>query len=203
MKLSDLAIGKAGEYLVCADLILNGHVAFPSEQGLPYDIVADINGSLLKVQVKTTSGVKQAPTRKNHMPAYVFNVKRCGKNGKQTYRVGDVDIFALVGLDSKSIAYLTTKQAKSTMLFRNPLLRGSYRDEVRAVRSSDIRADREIGLRNFQIAEKYKMDKAVISRMLLKPSKYNSGCPYLDAFTLDDCLKSVAANDNQKKARAA
>ncbi len=39
MKLSELAVGKAGEYLVCADLILRGHVAFPSEQGLPYDIV--------------------------------------------------------------------------------------------------------------------------------------------------------------------
>ena len=32
-----LQIGKAGEYLVCADLIMKGFIAFPSEQGLPYD----------------------------------------------------------------------------------------------------------------------------------------------------------------------
>ena len=30
--ISDLQIGKAGEYIVCADLILKGFVAFPSEQ---------------------------------------------------------------------------------------------------------------------------------------------------------------------------
>ena len=30
-----LQIGKAGEYLVCADLIMKGFIAFPSEQGLP------------------------------------------------------------------------------------------------------------------------------------------------------------------------
>ena len=34
-----LQIGKAGEYLVCADLILKGYIAFLSEQGLPYDVI--------------------------------------------------------------------------------------------------------------------------------------------------------------------
>ena len=32
-----LQIGKAGEYLVCADLIMKGFIAFPSEQGLSFD----------------------------------------------------------------------------------------------------------------------------------------------------------------------
>ena len=39
---NELQKGKAGEYLVCADLILKGFVAFISEQGLPYDVVLDI-----------------------------------------------------------------------------------------------------------------------------------------------------------------
>ena len=38
---SELQTGKEGEYLVCADLILKGLIAFPSEQGLPYDVVVD------------------------------------------------------------------------------------------------------------------------------------------------------------------
>ena len=46
--ITDLQIGKAGEYLVCADLILNGYVAFLSEQGLPFDIVLDYNNKLYK-----------------------------------------------------------------------------------------------------------------------------------------------------------
>jgi hypothetical protein len=37
--LTDLQLGKAGEYLVCADLILKGHIAFPSEQGLSFEVV--------------------------------------------------------------------------------------------------------------------------------------------------------------------
>ena len=49
-----LQIGKAGEYLVCADLIMKGFIAFPSEQGLPYDVLLDNGKKLLKVQVKTT-----------------------------------------------------------------------------------------------------------------------------------------------------
>ena len=54
MRLShELQIGKAGEYLVCADLIIKGFVAYPSEQGLPYDIVLDNGKKMLRVQVKT------------------------------------------------------------------------------------------------------------------------------------------------------
>jgi len=43
----ELQIGKAGEYLVCADLILKGFIAYPSEQGLPYDVFLDIDGKLI------------------------------------------------------------------------------------------------------------------------------------------------------------
>lgn len=59
----DMQAGKAGEYLVCADLILKGFVAYPSEQGLPYDVVLDCGGKLLKVQVKATRTHKQTPQR--------------------------------------------------------------------------------------------------------------------------------------------
>ena len=47
----DLQVGKAGEYLVCFDLIMKGFVAYPSEQGLPYDLVLDTGNKMLKIQV--------------------------------------------------------------------------------------------------------------------------------------------------------
>ena len=61
---SDLMIGVAGEHLVCFDLITRGFTCFMTEQGLPYDVIADINGKLVKVQVKTTRTHSETPQRK-------------------------------------------------------------------------------------------------------------------------------------------
>lgn len=35
----ELQLGKAGEHLVCFDLINQGYNAFLADQGLPYDVV--------------------------------------------------------------------------------------------------------------------------------------------------------------------
>ena len=80
-----LQIGKAGEYMVCSDLILKGFIAFPSEQGLPYDVLLDTGEKILRVQVKTTEGHRIIPQRNVETKAYIFNVKRCGKNNKKRY----------------------------------------------------------------------------------------------------------------------
>lgn len=125
----DMQIGKAGEYLVCADLILRGYIAYPSEQGLPYDVVLDIGGKLTKIQVKTTRGYKIKHQRVNNINTYSFNIKRCGKGNKLNYKEKDVDVFALVALDSKQIGYMKNEDAKQTMFFRVEDFRGTYRDE--------------------------------------------------------------------------
>jgi len=116
MEINDLQIGKAGEYLVCADLIMKGYVAFPSEQGLSFDVVL-VADKLYKIQVKTTRQPQPVPQRKNRTDKYLFHVRRCGKGGRQSYQVGDVDIFALVALDTKTIAYIKAEQVKQTMFF--------------------------------------------------------------------------------------
>lgn len=113
--ITDLQAGKAGEYLVCADLILKGHIAYPSEQGLPYDIVADINGKLTKVQVKTTRTHRATPQRKNYTPAYLFWIKRCGKHGAKEYTAESFDLMALVALDKKIISYIPASQVRKSM----------------------------------------------------------------------------------------
>lgn len=129
MNSKELQIGKVGEYLVCADLILKGFVAYPSEQGLPYDVVLDIDGELYKVQVKTTTTYRTIPQRKDDMKSYVFNIKRKGKYGKKRYANDEIDIFALVCLDTMQIGYIKNADMPTTISFRVDDLRGTYYDE--------------------------------------------------------------------------
>ena len=124
MRTSDmLQIGKAGEYLVCADLILKGYVAFLSEQGLPYDVLLDNGDKLLKIQVKTTTEPRKIQQRATDINAYVFNIKRHGKNNTQRYGIKEVDLFALVCLDTKEIGYLKTDDMPETINIRVDRLR--------------------------------------------------------------------------------
>ena len=124
-----LQIGKAGEYLVCADLILKGFVAFPSEQGLPYDVLLDTGEKLLKVQVKTTEKSRLIQQRINAIPAYIFSIKRAGAKGKTMYDESEIDLFALVCLDTMSVGYVKNKDMPSTINLRVDSLRGTYYDE--------------------------------------------------------------------------
>lgn len=129
MFIDDMQAGKAGEYLVCADLIAKGYVAYLSEQGLPYDVVLDTGDRLLKIQVKATRMHKQTPQRVSNINTYAFNVKRCGKGNKNFRGESSCDLFALVALDEKQIGYMKNKDVKQTMFFRVESMRGSYRDE--------------------------------------------------------------------------
>lgn len=113
--ISDLQIGKAGEYLVCADLIMRGYVAYLSEQGLSYDVVVDIKGRLVRLQVKTTRTVRAIPQRKNFTPAYLFHIRRAGKGGHRNYNGDEFDGMALVALDTRMIAYIKMEEARQTL----------------------------------------------------------------------------------------
>ena len=114
LKLSELQVGKAGEYLVCVDLILNGYVAYPSEQGLPYDIIADVNGKLLKIQVKSTRKATNTPQRTQRIPTYRFALRRCGKGGRKKYQNNEIDLIAFVSLQNKKIGYMDIKNVPLT-----------------------------------------------------------------------------------------
>jgi len=124
-----LQIGKAGEYLTCADLILKGFVAFPSEQGLPFDVVLDNGRKLLRVQVKTTEKPRVIPQRKNDSMAYMFNIKRHGKNNLSIYENNEVDVFALVCLDTKNVGYIKNDEMPCTINLRVDSNRGLHHDE--------------------------------------------------------------------------
>jgi hypothetical protein len=116
-KMSDLQTGTAGEYLVCADLLLKGYNAYLSTGQLPYDVILDVNGQLYKIQVKTTRQPTPVPQRKNRTDKYIVNIRRCGKGGHKSYRDNEVDIFAIVAIDTKMIGYIKASEAKQTMFF--------------------------------------------------------------------------------------
>lgn len=113
----DLNVGRAGEYLVCFDLAMHGYNAYLTSQGMPYDVILDIKGHLYKIQVKTTRKAVRVPQRINRIDKYIFNINRHGKKGKKTYQNQDVDIFALVALDEKTIGYFLPNKIKTTMAF--------------------------------------------------------------------------------------
>lgn len=168
MRLSgELQVGKAGEYLVCADLIMKGFVAFPSEQGLPYDVLLDNGKRLLRVQVKTCEKPRVLPQRATETLVYQFNIKRHGKNNKSVYGNDEVDVFALVSLDTRNVGYLNGNDMKQTMNFRVDSLRGSYYDEKGAKYYEEVQHIREMnpGKTQIAIAKELGLHVAVVNRM--------------------------------------
>ncbi len=121
----ELQMGKAGEHLVCCDLILQGYSAFLADQGLPFDIVVGKDGMLQKIQVRSTTKLTCW-----HKPQHAFdNIYRFGTRrgriGKYRVREAEVDWFAFVALDIREVAYVPISQmiartgkVKQTMDFK-------------------------------------------------------------------------------------
>lgn len=178
MRLSnELQIGKAGEYLVCADLIMKGFVAFPSEQGLPYDVLLDNGKKLIRVQVKTCEKPRVIPQRNKKSFAYQYNIKRHGKNNSVIYGDDEVDLFALVALDIRNVGYVNGKDMKTTVNFRVDNLRGSYYDEKGIADYNKVIELYKTIKNQSEIARQLGMNIAVVNRMLQKgyqPYKTNA-----------------------------
>ena len=100
----ELNIGRAGQFLTVADLLMRNVQAYLTDEGVNYDVVADVDGRLIRLQVKTTQ--KMRVLRQSANPIYFFNIRRAGKNGKREYEIGEFDGFALVALDIREVFYL-------------------------------------------------------------------------------------------------
>ena len=168
MRLSnELQIGKAGEYLVCADLIMKGFIAFPSEQGLPYDVIMDNRKRLLRIQVKSTTKPRIIPQRAKKSQAYIFNVKRHGKNNSQRYNDSEVDVFALVCLDARQVGYLLNGDMPETLNLRVDSLRGTYYDE-KGIQDYEKAVELSKTISNqSEIARQMNMHVSQVNRMLM------------------------------------
>lgn len=105
-----LELGTAGEHLVCADILISGHRCTMAAAGMPYDIIADVDGELFKIAVKASN---YAFIRRDYIdPVYYYGISRAapkrGPNAGKTvrYTLEDVSIVALVELEKRRICYI-------------------------------------------------------------------------------------------------
>jgi hypothetical protein len=116
-----LEIGKAGEHLVCADLIMSGYRAFLSDQGLPYDVVVDLDGRMVRVQVRSTLHAKNVNSQgRNERIAYTWSARRRGKFGSKRMSSDHCDVVAFVALDIRVIAYLPLRECGQNVQLSPP-----------------------------------------------------------------------------------
>lgn len=99
-----LNIGRIGQYLALVDLLLKGIEAFPTAEKMNYDIVAEVEGRLIKLQVKTTQKLKILA--KCNSPVYEFDLRTGGENNRKEYQKEEVNGFVFVVLDKKKVFYL-------------------------------------------------------------------------------------------------
>lgn len=93
MGISTNNIGHASEYLVCFDLALRGLHAAPNIfEHCVYDVIADHNGQMLRIQVKGTLNKKKGGK------GYQFSMHKT--------EYGICDLIALVAIDLKQVKYV-------------------------------------------------------------------------------------------------
>ena len=187
-QLSELHIGRAGEHVAAADLLLKGYDCFPAAQGMPYDLVADCDSWLYKVQVKATLTTRAIPQHKDHVPAYLFWVNRCGKDGVKGYARNEVDIFALVALDTKEVGYIEVHRMPKTLIVRSSLYKGQYLDERVGARNNAVRRDLAAGMTVPAVCQKYELDRAYAHRIKREPEYTKSKSLYLADLTLSKAI---------------
>ncbi len=130
-------IGQAAEHLVCADLLLNGWTAYLAGLGVPYDIMVDTGQMHVRVQVKSTLVAKTPVVQGRVTPAYFFHsAGTTRKHSKRIYGKDEIDIFALVALDRRLIAYFAASELpKQQVVLRVPGL--NYRPSGKVARDFD------------------------------------------------------------------
>lgn len=192
-KISDLQAGKAGEYLACADIITKGHTAFLADKGSRFDAIMEFNGRLFRLQIKSTRGPLLASST-SKIPVYCFNIGVNGKLSKRRqYGANEVDIFALVDLQNKRVAYIPYRDALKSMKFRVPELRGQYYNEhwikwVKVI--GDLKKE---GYSISEIQKKTGTCESHVRKFFYKydvKPKGNSISQYFDEFSFEKCMDS-------------
>lgn len=119
-------VGKIAEHLVCADILIQGYSAFLSDQGLPYDVLADVDSKLIRIQVKATLFSRNLIRKKyTWKDVYAWNV-RDNKHNRQRLTHDRCDIVALVALDINKIAYIPVSACSSTVYLRSSIEPGRF-----------------------------------------------------------------------------
>jgi hypothetical protein len=187
--LNDYLIGKAGEYIACTDLILKGYNAFPIEHNLPYDIVLTIEEKIYKVQVKTTRDARLVSQRNCKTPAYGFGLRNKGYKRKGIYTEDQIDMYALVVIETREVAYYPFCNRVGNIHFRVPKYRGEYWDEKWIKVNHKINEFKQQGFSNKQIAEQLGLTIDALYAYYYTDNSTKG--IYFDEFTLERCLAVV------------
>lgn len=107
-------MGQAGEYLVAAEITALGHVCLTTPPKVKYDLVADVDDRLIKIQVKTVRLPRKAS--KTGKLVYEFSLKKNRKKDS-SYAKDEIDGFALVAFNQRQIAFVLPSD-KTSINFR-------------------------------------------------------------------------------------
>jgi len=177
--MTDFQVGKAGEHLVISELLSLGYESFMAGESLPYDIVFEKDNKLFRVQVKTSRSPSSVPQRTKDTTGYIYHIKRRGSNGKKQYTENDIDLFAIVALDTKEIGYFFPRDVKSTLVIRPTFMKGSYKGEVN--KKDEILSLRSNGATYSEIQEKTGLDRSYCHRVVNgKENKVTKGLYFSD-----------------------
>lgn len=181
-----LSIGKAGEYLVCFDLITKGFTCFPSEQGLQFDlVVVDEEKKMHKIQVKTTL--------KSKNNKYVYHIRH-GKGGQRgMYKSDDVDIIAFVSIEEKKVAYLHLSECKSILTLYKESNRGNNPSEILEINMNKAISEVKNGAKDLEfLCEKYDLSIHTLRRYQHKDRFFNKyNMVYFEDLSIFNILKRI------------
>jgi hypothetical protein len=158
-------IGKVGEFLVCADLTMKGFSVSINDNRVRYDLIADTGSRLLRIQVKTCQHATVIKNTRQGKRCYKYNPRYHGKQGlRQVYAENDLDVFALVALDIRQIAYLASKDVKNSIYLYTEENRGEfYNDKI------DSCINKVLSLKGCmskeKIAKKFEISKETVRRI--------------------------------------
>lgn len=109
IKSKELEIGRAGEYFAVFSLISQGYTSYLSDQGLAYDILVDVDGTVMRGKVKSTLRKGDFGKSKN---AYRFGTRRAKKSTRLAM-ICDCDFYAFVSIEDKKVAFILSKNLES------------------------------------------------------------------------------------------
>lgn len=95
-------VGRAGEAFVECDLLRRGVQVHRTSPGSGYDLVADHDGRLFRVEVKTTAG--PVMKRKGGGSSQIVYRFPFAKDNREKYL--NVEVFAFVALDQPAVIYV-------------------------------------------------------------------------------------------------
>tara|TARA_R100000808_G_C2149509_1_gene157921 strand:- start:911 stop:1291 length:381 start_codon:yes stop_codon:yes gene_type:complete len=108
--------GTSGEHIACSDAFINGVRCYMTTEDSPYDLVLDY-GKLRKVQVKSSNYTLNLDSVK-------FNVSK--RNSLNRPYDDEIDLFALVWLDKKAVAWFPLAEANLWKMTINKKLFHEY-----------------------------------------------------------------------------